>query len=231
MSPSMSASRRRRRLTSATATPIATRIGNQYFLLASSAASQPGTDQSGRSRSGQGRSGRSGRSGRGMRGRCQSGSQPQSRSRTKPRAIRASSRPATTWVVATTTWRAAYRRGCRCAQTSRRCALVPVGGSKTMRSGREVGAPPAGGYDEPGGAVARSRRDDHDGGVLETGSEVIDRDAQHGPALPPSDLDAVDLERDVRAEAGARHPRDEVVPSEVEGVDLSGHEVIIEYAL
>ena len=99
-----------------------------------------------------------------------------------------------------------------------------------MRSGREVGSA-GGGYDEPDGAAARSRRDDDDGGVLETGSEVIDRDAQQGPALPLSDLDAVDLERHVRAEAGARHPRDEMVPPDVEGVGLTGHEVIIECAL
>ena len=79
--------------------------------------------------------------------------------------------------------------------------------------------------------MARSRRDDDDGGVLETGSEVIDRDAQQGPALPVSDLDAVDLEGHGGAPVDPRHPRDESMLADVEGVGLAGHAAIIECSL
>jgi len=88
-----------------------------------------------------------------------------------------------------------------------------------------------GGDDEPDRAVPRSRREDDDGGVLETGPEVVDRDAHQGPGPSLSDLDAVDLERHLRAEAGAPHPRDETVLPDVEGVGPTSHEAIIEQPL
>ena len=227
----MPSSRRRRRLTSATATPIATRIGNQYFLLASNAASQPGIDQSGRSRSGHGRSGRSGRFGRGMRGRCQSGSQAQSRSRTNPRASRASSRPATTCAVATTTWRAAYSRGCRCAQRYRRCARVPVGGSNSMRSGREVGAPATAGTTSrtvarPGrGATTTTAVFSSPAPRSSTGTRTTGQPCPSATSTPSTSSATFVLSPELD------HPRDETVRPDVEGVGLFGHEVIIECAL
>ena len=110
-----------------------------------------------------------------------------------------------------------------CAGARRRLEVDALGTS----GGCAVG----GGYDEPDGAAARSRRDHDDGRLLQVRAEVLDRDADDGPALPLRDLDAVDLQRHGRAPAGPRHPGNETVPAEVEGVGLRGHGVIIECAL
>ncbi len=88
-----------------------------------------------------------------------------------------------------------------------------------------------GGYDESDRRAARSGRDHHDGGLLSSGFETLDRDTDDGPALSVRDLDAVDLQCHRGVPVDPRHPGDEVMLTDLKSVGLGGHAAIIECPL